>query len=68
MAEAYKTSQELRGEGEAKAYKIYANAYKQDPKFFEFVRSMEAYKKTFGQDTTMVLTPDSEFLKFLKKR
>ena len=58
----------VRGEGEAKAYKIYANAYKQDPKFFEFVRTMEAYKKTFAKDTTMVLTPDSEFLKFLKKR
>lgn len=68
LAEAYKTAQEIRGEGEAKAYKTYANAYKQGPKFFEFVRSMEAYKKTFAKDTTMVLTPDSEFLKFLKKR
>jgi membrane protease subunit HflC len=68
LAEAYKTSQELRGAGEAKAYKIYATAYKQDPKFFEFVRTMEAYKKTFAKDTTMVLTPDSEFLKYLKKR
>ncbi len=68
LAEAYKTAQEIRGEGEAKAYKTYADAYKQGPKFFEFVRSMEAYKKTFAKDTTMVLTPDSEFLKFLKKR
>ncbi len=68
LAAAYKTSQELRGAGEAKAYKIYADAYKQDPKFFEFVRTMEAYKKVFAKDTTMVLTPDSEFLKFLKKR
>jgi membrane protease subunit HflC len=68
LAEAYKTSQELRGAGEAKAYKTYATAYKQDPKFFEFVRTMEAYKKTFAKDTTMVLTPDSEFLKYLKKR
>ncbi len=68
LAEAYKTAQELRGAGEAKAYKIYATAYKQDPKFFEFVRTMEAYKKVFAKDTTMVLTPDSEFLKFLKKR
>ncbi len=67
-AEAYKTSQELRGNGEAQAYKIYATAYKQDPKFFEFVRTMEAYKKVFAKDTTMVLTPDSEFLKYLKKR
>ena len=68
LAEAYKISQELRGAGEAKAYKIYATAYKQDPKFFEFVRTMEAYKKVFAKDTTMVLTPDSEFLKYLKKR
>jgi membrane protease subunit HflC len=67
-AEAYRTSQELRGAGEAKAYKTYADAYKQGPEFFEFVRTMEAYKKVFAKDTTMVLTPDSEFLKFLKKR
>ena len=68
LAEAYKTSQELRGDGDAKAFKIYATAYKQGPKFFEFLRSMEAYKKTFKKDTTMVLSPDSEFLKYLKKR
>jgi len=67
-AEAYRTSQELRGAGEAKAYKTYADAYKQGPEFFEFVRTMEAYKKVFAKDTTMVLTPDSEFLKYLKKR
>lgn len=68
FAEAYKTSQEIRGEGDAKAFKIYADAYSQDPQFFEFVRSMEAYRKTFSKDTSMVLSPDSEFLKFLKKR
>lgn len=68
LAEAYKTSQEIRGEGEAKAFKIYADAYRQDPKFFEFIRSMEAYRKVFAKDTTMVLTPDSEFLRFLKKQ
>lgn len=68
LANAYKTSQEIRGEGEAKAFKIYADAYRQDPKFFEFIRSMEAYRKTFSKNTTMVLSPDSEFLRFLKKR
>jgi modulator of FtsH protease HflC len=69
LAESYKTAQELRGTGEAKAYKIYASAYQQDPEFFEFIRTMEAYKKTFGQEnTSFVLTPESEFLKFLKKR
>lgn len=68
LADAYKTAQEIRGEGEAKAFKIYADAYRQDPKFFEFIRSMEAYRKTFADKTTMVLSPDSEFLRFLKKR
>lgn len=68
LAEAYKTAQEIRGGGDAKAFKAYATAYKQGPEFFAFMRSMEAYKKTFAKDTTMILSPDSEFLKYLKKR
>jgi len=68
LAEAYKTAQELKGEGDAKAFKTYAAAYTQGPKFFSFIRSMEAYKKTFQKDTIMVLSPDSEFLTYLKKR
>jgi membrane protease subunit HflC len=69
LADAYKTSEQIRGEGDAKAFKIYSSAYRQDPKFFEFTRSMEAYKKTFSHNsTTMVLTPDSEFLKYLRQR
>ena len=46
----------------------YADAYRQDPKFFEFTRSMEAYKKTFNGHSTLILTPDSEFFKYLKQR
>jgi len=69
LAEAYRTSEELRGEGDAKAFKIYAAAYRQEPRFFEFTRSMEAYKKTFsGNNSTVVMSPDSEFFKFLKQR
>jgi len=68
LADAYKISQEIRGAGEAKAFKIYADAYRQDPKFFEFIRTMEAYSKVFATNTTMVLSPDSEFLRYLKKR
>ena len=68
LAEAYKTSEELRGDGDAKAFKIYAGAYRQDPRFFEFTRSMEAYKKTFKSGATIVMSPDSEFFKFLKQR
>jgi len=68
LAQAYKESEQARGDGDARAFKIYSSAYRQDPRFFEFTRSMEAYKKTFAAHSTMVLTPDSEFLKYLKQR
>jgi membrane protease subunit HflC len=68
LAEAYKAAQELRGEGDAKAFRIYASAYRRDPKFFEFTRSMEAYRKAFDGNSTIVMTPDSEFFKYLKQR
>jgi membrane protease subunit HflC len=68
LAEAYKESEELRGAGEAKAFKVYAEAYRQDPKFFEFTRSMEAYKKTFKEKSTILMSPDSEFFRYLKQR
>lgn len=68
LAGAYKEAEQIRGDGDAKAFKTYSAAYRQDPKFFEFTRSMEAYKKTFSRNSTMVLTPDSEFLKYLKQR
>ena len=70
LAHAYKESEELRGSGDAKAFRIYADAYRQDQKFFEFTRSMEAYKSTFKDNnkTTLVLSPDSEFLRYLKQR
>jgi membrane protease subunit HflC len=68
LAEAYKESEELRGGGDAKAFKIYADAYRQDPRFFEFTRSMEAYKKTFRDKSALIMNPDSEFFRFLKQR
>ena len=68
LAEAYRESEELRGAGDAKAFKVYADAYRQDPHFFEFTRSMEAYKKTFKDKSTLVMSPDSEFLRYLKQR
>ncbi|MGD9728855.1 MAG: protease modulator HflC [Nitrospiraceae bacterium] len=68
LAEAYKESEELRGGGDAKAFRIYADAYRQDPRFFEFTRSMEAYKKTFRDKSALVMSPDSEFFRFLKQR
>jgi len=68
LAEAYKESEELRGGGDAKAFRIYADAYRQDPRFSEFTRSMEAYKKTFKDKSTLVMSPDSEFFRYLKQR
>lgn len=66
-AEAYKTAEEIKGEGDAEALKIYAEAYNQDPEFYAFWRTLEAYKKTLKDNTTIVITPDSEFAKYLYK-
>lgn len=67
LAEAYKQQQQLQGSGDAKAFRIYAEAYGQDPQFFEFVRSMEAYKKVLTKGTTFVTTPQSEFFKYIQQ-
>jgi membrane protease subunit HflC len=68
LAQAYKESEEIRGAGDAKAFRIYADAYRQDPKFFDFTRSMEAYKKSFDEKSTLIMSPDSEFFHYLKQR
>jgi membrane protease subunit HflC len=66
LSEARKQAEILRGEGDAQATKIYADAYGMDADFFEFYRSMEAYRKALGkEDTTVILSPKSEFLRFL---
>lgn len=67
MAKAYEESQELRGEGDAAATRVYAEAYGQDPDFYTFVRSLEAYEKSFQDKTTLLLSPDSDVLKHLKR-
>ncbi len=68
LSEAYKQQQQLMGQGDAQAFRIYAEAYGQDPQFFEFVRSMEAYKKVLNAGTTFVTTPQSEFFKYIQKQ
>ena len=65
LAEATRKSEILRGEGESKAIDIYADAFERDSDFYSFYRSMQAYGKVLGEDgTTMILSPDSEFLEF----
>jgi membrane protease subunit HflC len=65
VARANAKSEVTRGEGDAEAARIYAEAYSRDPEFYAFVRSLEAYRKTLGQKTTLVVPPDHEFFRFL---
>lgn len=68
LAEAEKNADITRGEGDAQAVKIFAEAYGLDIEFFQFYRSMQAYKKALGSDdTTLVLSPDSDFFKYFGK-
>lgn len=67
VAQAYKQEQIVRGEGDAQATKIYADAFSKDQKFYTFMRSMEAYKKSLKTDTTLLMSEDSDFLGFLNK-
>lgn len=64
LAQAQKKSETIRGEGDAIAAEIYAGAFNKDPDFYTFYRSMQAYRKSLkGSDTTLILSPKSEFLK-----
>jgi modulator of FtsH protease HflC len=65
IADAYKKEQEVRGEGDGISTKVYAEAYQKDAKFYSFMRSMEAYKKSLKTDTTILLSKESNFLEFL---
>ena len=67
LAEAARNAEILKGEGDGQAAKLYVDAFAQDPGFFSFLRSMEAYKKSLTKDNTVLyLTPDTDYLKFLK--
>ena len=68
-ANAYKEAEQIRGDGDAEATRIYAEAYGMDPDFYEFYRSINAYKTVFAeerQESWLVFDPSSEFFKFLK--
>ena len=67
LAEAYKKEQGIKGEGDAKSIKIYAESLEKDPEFYSFIRSMEAYKTLFKEKSTIILPPDTEFFRFLKE-
>lgn len=68
-AQAYRKSQRTRGEGDAKASEIYANAYKRNPEFYSFYRSLDAYRTAFSsQGDMLVLEPDSDFFRYFKDK
>ncbi|EIM64537.1 protease modulator HflC [Desulfobacter postgatei] len=66
-SQAYKQAQEIKGKADAQATRIYSAAYGQDPEFYAFVKTMELYTKTLDKDSTVILSTDSELMKYFKK-
>lgn len=67
VANARRDAEITRGEGDAEATRVHAEAYSVDPKFYAFMRSLEAYRKTIGAGTTLIVAPDSEFFRYLDR-
>jgi len=67
QSEAYKVAEEKKGKADAEAIKIYAQAYNNDPEFYSFTKTLETYKNTFDKDTTIILTSDGEYFKYMNK-
>jgi len=66
LAEADKQAEMVKGEGDAQALEIYADAYNQDPEFYRFWRTLESYKTALQGGTSIVLSTDSDYLRFLE--
>ncbi len=67
QSDAYKQAETIKGKADAEAIKIYANAYNKDPNFFEFLKTMEAYKSSIKDKDVIIMSTDSDFYKYLKK-
>ncbi len=65
-SEAYRTAEEIKGKADGEATKIYAGAYGVDPEFYSFIKTLEIYGETLSEKSSLVLSTDSEFLKYLK--
>lgn len=69
LSEAYRDAERIRGEGDGRAAEIYAQAYSQNPEFYSFYRSMQAYRNSIGREhDVLVLSPDSDFFRFLQEQ
>ena len=67
QSEAYRTAQQIRGDAEGKATDIYSKAYNRDVTFYTFMKSLETYEKTLDSSGSLILTTDSDLLRYLKK-
>jgi membrane protease subunit HflC len=65
-SEAYKTAQEIKGKADAESTKLYADAFGADPEFYSFIKTLEIYSDALDKDSSLVLSTDSEFFKYLK--
>lgn len=65
-SEAYRRAQEVKGKADAEATRIYAEAFGRDPEFYSFIQTLDIYKEAMDKSTTLVLSTDSEFLKYFK--
>jgi len=65
-SEAYRQAQGIRGKADAEAIKIYAEAYNKDPEFYSFMKTLETYRETIDEDSTIILTTDSDYYQYLK--
>jgi membrane protease subunit HflC len=66
QSEAYKKAQEIKGKADAEATRIYAQAYNLDPEFYQFMKTLETYRTSLAKETWLLLSTDSEFLRYLK--
>jgi len=67
QSEAYRKAQEIKGKADAEATRIYAQAYNLDPEFYQFMKTLETYRQSLDAETWLLLSTDSEFLKFLRR-
>jgi membrane protease subunit HflC len=67
LAKAFEEAEQIRGRADAEAARIYADAYGQDPDFYDFLRTLEAYEKTLNEGTVAILAGDSDFLRLLNR-
>lgn len=65
-SEAYRKAEEIKGKADAEAIKIYAQAYQRDPEFYSFLKTLESYSSTIDDKTWLILSTDSDYLKYLK--